>query len=137
MRKLSFLVFLMCVLISLKKENAETKKSFPAITLPPSNSASSMSRPMFLSNEFKKQQEASDSSSSGYDFYGDSSGSLEYDFYRESCPEAEKIIRSRVQDLYYRHADVAPSLLRLVFHDCFIEVKSSVLEFVTTKSYWY
>ncbi|XP_058192466.1 putative Peroxidase 48 [Rhododendron vialii] len=121
MRKLSFLVFLMCVLISLKKENAETKKSFPPITLSPSNSASSMSRPMFLSNKFKKQQEASDSSSSGYDFYGDSSGSLEYDFYRESCPEAEKIIRSRVQDLYYRHPDVAPSLLRLVFHDCFIE----------------
>ncbi|KAL7222207.1 hypothetical protein ACSBR1_024007 [Camellia fascicularis] len=31
-RKLSFLVFLLCVLISLKKENAETKKGSPTIT---------------------------------------------------------------------------------------------------------
>lgn len=120
MRKLSFLVFLMCVLISLKKENAETKKSFPTMNLSPSSSASSIPRP-FLFNKAKKLQEVGDSSS-GYDFYGDSSSSLEYDFYRESCPEAEKIIRSRVQDLYNRRSDIAPWLLRLVFHDCFIEV---------------
>ncbi|KAL7180186.1 hypothetical protein ACSBR1_043415 [Camellia fascicularis] len=46
---------------------------------------------------------------------------LEYDFYRKSCPQAEKIIRSKVRSLYEVRSDVAPELLRLVFHDCFIE----------------
>ncbi|XVF26744.1 hypothetical protein REPUB_Repub14bG0044700 [Reevesia pubescens] len=47
--------------------------------------------------------------------------SLEYDFYRETCPDAEKIIRAKVQQLFNVKADVAPALLRLAFHDCFIE----------------
>ncbi|XP_028110086.1 putative Peroxidase 48 [Camellia sinensis] len=110
-RKLSFLVFLLCVLISLKKENAETKKGSPTITWSSScDSASilsypSMSLPLFISStEAKKFKDVDDS------------GSLEYDFYRESCPQAQKIIRSSVA-----RSDVAPVPLRLVFHDCFIE----------------
>ncbi|KAL7222189.1 hypothetical protein ACSBR1_023990 [Camellia fascicularis] len=110
-RKLSFLVFLLCVLISLKKENAETKKGSPPITWSSScDSASifsypSMSLPLFISStEAKKFKDVDDS------------GSLEYDFYRESCPQAQKIIRSSVA-----RSDVAPVSLRLVFHDCFIE----------------
>lgn len=126
-RKLIFLVFLMCALISLKKENAETRKSFPTITLSPSNLASSISRPMCLSNKLKTLQQVDDYSS-GYDFYGDSSGALKYDFYYESCPDAEKIIRSRVKDLYNWHSDIVPALL---CHDCFTEVKFLVL------SCWY
>ncbi|PSR96123.1 Peroxidase [Actinidia chinensis var. chinensis] len=114
MRILIFSVFVMCVLISLKKENAETKKNLPTIIWSPSNSASIstapwISRPMFLSNTVKKSQEVGDSSS------------LEYDFYRESCPDAEKIIRSRVRRLYNVRSNIAPALLRLLFHDCFIE----------------
>ncbi|KAL7222200.1 hypothetical protein ACSBR1_024000 [Camellia fascicularis] len=110
-RKLSFLVFLLRVLISLKKENAETKKGSPTITWSSScDSASilsylSMSLPLFISStEAKKFKDVDDS------------GSLEYDFYCESCPQAQKIIRSSVA-----RSDVAPVPLRLVFHDCFIE----------------
>ncbi|KAL5720096.1 peroxidase [Ranunculus cassubicifolius] len=45
---------------------------------------------------------------------------LEYNFYRKSCPEAEKIIRTKVQSFYDHNSNVAPALIRLVFHDCFI-----------------
>ncbi|KAL6994749.1 peroxidase [Sarracenia purpurea var. burkii] len=116
MRKLSFLVFLLCMLISLKKENAETKKGSPTITLTSSDSASipaapSISRPSILS---KKLDEVGNQ------------GLLDsprYDFYRETCPHAEATIRSRVRHLHEIRSDVPPALLRLVFHDCFIEVK--------------
>ncbi|GMP34852.1 hypothetical protein CsSME_00007550 [Camellia sinensis var. sinensis] len=115
-RKLSFLVFLLCVLISLKKENAETKKGSPTTTWSSfSDSASilsyqSMSLPLFISStEARKFKDVDDS------------GSLEYDFYRESCPQAQKIIRSSVHRLNVTRSDVAPVPLRLVFHGCFIE----------------
>ncbi|CAL5361370.1 unnamed protein product [Camellia sinensis] len=114
MRKLSFLVFLLCLLISLKKENAETKKGFGTITHSPSDSPSilvapSMSRSIFFSKIAKKPEDIGNPRP------------LEYDFYRKSCPQAEKIIRSKVRSLYEVRSDVAPALLRLVFHDCFIE----------------
>ncbi|GMQ08653.1 hypothetical protein CsSME_00052281 [Camellia sinensis var. sinensis] len=114
MRKLSFLVFLLCLLISLKKENAETKKGFRTITHSPSDSPSilvapSMSRSIFFSKIAKKPEDIGNPRP------------LEYDFYRKSCPQAEKIIRSKVRSLYEVRSDVAPALLRLVFHDCFIE----------------
>ncbi|KAK4431754.1 putative Peroxidase 48 [Sesamum alatum] len=87
-RKLSFLVFMLCVLISLKNQNAETSRK-----------ASS-----------RKLQE-----DDGLHEW------LRYDYYNESCPLAERIIRSTVQALYQLRPDVAPALLRLVFHDCFVE----------------
>ncbi|CAL5187128.1 unnamed protein product [Lathyrus oleraceus] len=46
---------------------------------------------------------------------------LEYDFYRDTCPQAEDIVRSAVTDIYFDHRDLSPSLLRLFFHDCFIQ----------------
>ncbi|XP_031385369.1 putative Peroxidase 48 [Punica granatum] len=48
-------------------------------------------------------------------------GGLEYDYYRESCPQAERIVREMVQEFYRVRPRVIPSLLRLAFHDCFIE----------------
>lgn len=48
---------------------------------------------------------------------------LEYDFYRNTCPLAEDIVRSAVTDIYFDHRDLSPSLLRLFFHDCFIQVR--------------
>ncbi|KAI8544439.1 hypothetical protein RHMOL_Rhmol08G0296900 [Rhododendron molle] len=95
--KLSFVVFIFCVLISLKEENAETRKGLPTFTL---YSFDSNSTPVDLVSSHKP---------------------LEYDFYHDTCPQAEKIIRSRVRRLYEIRSDVPPSLLRLVFHDCFIE----------------
>lgn len=49
-----------------------------------------------------------------------SSRPIEYDFYRDSCPKAEQIVQAVVEDLYRDRPEVAPALLRLLFHDCFI-----------------
>ncbi|KAL5159910.1 putative Peroxidase 48 [Glycine soja] len=46
---------------------------------------------------------------------------LEYDFYMDTCPQAEGVVRSALTRIYFDHRDVAPALLRLFFHDCFIE----------------
>ncbi|KAF6164593.1 hypothetical protein GIB67_032821 [Kingdonia uniflora] len=46
---------------------------------------------------------------------------LEYDFYRNSCPKAESIVRTTMEELYRLDQTTAPRLLRLVFHDCFVE----------------
>nr|AHL39122.1 class III peroxidase [Populus trichocarpa] len=106
MRKLSFLVFIICILISVKNQNAEIKKnswpysswdSFPSIFLSPLS--------------FMEEEEE----------VGHSNRSLEYDFYRDSCPQAERIILRVVQELNKVNTRVAPALLRLMFHDCFIE----------------
>ncbi|KAL0401495.1 UNVERIFIED_CONTAM: putative Peroxidase 48 [Sesamum latifolium] len=92
-RKLSFLVFTLCVLISLKNQNAET------------------SRKASFQNPVERKLQEDD----GFHEW------LRYDYYNESCPLAERIIRSTVQELYGFRPDVAPALLRLVFHDCFVE----------------
>ncbi|CAB80104.1 putative peroxidase [Arabidopsis thaliana] len=46
---------------------------------------------------------------------------LHYDYYRESCPTAEKIIAKAIRDIYNVTPSVAPPIIRLLFHDCFIE----------------
>ncbi|CAH2076966.1 unnamed protein product [Thlaspi arvense] len=51
----------------------------------------------------------------------DRSYSLHYDFYRESCPSAERIIAKGIRETYNSRPSIAPSLIRLLFHDCFIE----------------
>ncbi|KAI3752501.1 hypothetical protein L2E82_24534 [Cichorium intybus] len=50
-----------------------------------------------------------------------SDSSLQYDYYRESCPEAHQIIKSTLRRIYDRNASVAPAMLRLIFHDCFVQ----------------
>jgi hypothetical protein len=47
---------------------------------------------------------------------------LHENFYRRSCPQAENINRSTVTRIHFDWRDLAPSLLRLFFHDCFIQV---------------
>lgn len=59
----------------------------------------------------------------------DQSYSLHYDYYRDSCPSAERIIGKSIRDLYGSRPSVAPNLIRLLFHDCFIEVRSSTFPF--------
>ncbi|XP_073316851.1 putative Peroxidase 48 [Primulina huaijiensis] len=110
-RKLSFLVFLLCVLISLKNQNAETnrKGSFQ-------NADYSQEDPPSILGDIlidRKLQE-NDIDHPPHEW-------LRYDYYNESCPFAEQIIRSIVRELYELRPDVAPALLRLSFHDCFVE----------------
>lgn len=41
-------------------------------------------------------------------------------FYRSTCPRAEDIVRSTVRSHFQSDPTVAPGLLRMFFHDCFV-----------------
>lgn len=47
---------------------------------------------------------------------------LVMNFYQDSCPQAEDIIKEQVRLLYKRHKNTAFSWLRNIFHDCAVEV---------------
>ncbi|KAF3337038.1 peroxidase precursor [Carex littledalei] len=49
------------------------------------------------------------------------SSQLVLNFYEESCPQAEQIIKSQVKLLYKRHKNTAFSWLRNIFHDCAVQ----------------
>ncbi|KAF3453699.1 hypothetical protein FNV43_RR04140 [Rhamnella rubrinervis] len=48
-------------------------------------------------------------------------GQLETGFYSSSCPRAEAIIRSTVESHFNKDPAIAAGLLRLHFHDCFVQ----------------
>lgn len=120
--KLSFFIFIICIFISLKNQNADTKRRF--------TSTSSMAAINYFSST-DTSFISPDAFSSDSLFLSDENDmsravdppprSLEYDFYRDSCPGAEQKIRSVVTELYRLNSSVAPALLRLAFHDCFIQ----------------
>ncbi|KAL2632866.1 hypothetical protein R1flu_004345 [Riccia fluitans] len=46
---------------------------------------------------------------------------LSKDYYKHTCPQAEDVIRKAVFDEYDKDSEPAPGVLRLQFHDCFVE----------------
>lgn len=53
---------------------------------------------------------------------------LAADFYRGKCPrnvDVEGVITSAVQSAYSRNSAAMPGVLRIHFHDCFVNVSSS------------
>ncbi|MCO5560932.1 hypothetical protein L7F22_014552 [Adiantum nelumboides] len=50
-----------------------------------------------------------------------SGAGLHYGFYKRSCPNAEAIVRQEVAAAAAKEARMAASLLRLHFHDCFVQ----------------
>ncbi|KAL3620907.1 Peroxidase 43 [Castilleja foliolosa] len=56
-----------------------------------------------------------------YNQFGFSEGKLRVGFYNKSCPKAEPIIRDIVRKATLSDENSAPSLLRLHFHDCFVQ----------------
>lgn len=48
-------------------------------------------------------------------------GGLRTGFYSSSCPQAESMVRSSVQTYYNKDPTIAAALLRLHFHDCFVQ----------------
>ncbi|KAF3438247.1 hypothetical protein FNV43_RR21008 [Rhamnella rubrinervis] len=63
---------------------------------------------------------ASSDGARDFDSGNTTSFGLVYDFYGDTCPEAEIIVRSTMALLYSQHKNVSAGLLRLFFHDCFI-----------------
>ncbi|CAA0364892.1 putative peroxidase [Arabidopsis thaliana] len=53
--------------------------------------------------------------------FGGNKRNLFPDFYRSSCPRAEEIVRSVVAKAFERETRMAASLMRLHFHDCFVQ----------------
>ena len=108
MRKLSFFIVLLCAWMYYKDtKDTNVTKHF-------SSSSSRLDSSWVFENILLDREVFEDGEAPAR--------SLEYDFYRETCPEAEKIIRYKVHQLFKIKAAVAPALLRLAFHDCFIEV---------------
>ncbi|MED6127348.1 hypothetical protein PIB30_087295, partial [Stylosanthes scabra] len=67
---------------------------------------------------------SSSSSPSSNSFFNErirDGSNLDYDFYRDTCPQAEDTIRSAVTRIFFDRRDSAPAILRLFFHDCFIQ----------------
>ncbi|KAJ4765820.1 Peroxidase [Rhynchospora pubera] len=46
---------------------------------------------------------------------------LQKGFYSDTCPKVEDIVKSTVQKAFNDDATIAPGLLRLHFHDCFVQ----------------
>nr|APO14268.1 peroxidase 6 [Luffa aegyptiaca] len=54
-------------------------------------------------------------------FVAISQAQLKFGFYARTCPSAESVVRSVVNDAVRNNANMAAVLLRLHFHDCFVE----------------
>lgn len=50
-------------------------------------------------------------------------GTLVLDYYKETCPLVEEIVRLNVEIAVVKEPRMAASLLRLHFHDCFVLVR--------------
>ena len=45
---------------------------------------------------------------------------LDTAYYAATCPDAEAIVRNTMERLHYTDPTLAPALIRLLFHDCFV-----------------
>ncbi|KAJ0978227.1 hypothetical protein J5N97_013701 [Dioscorea zingiberensis] len=48
-------------------------------------------------------------------------GELSLNYYSESCPRAEDIVKEEVEKLYHKHGNTAVSWVRNLFHDCMVK----------------
>lgn len=49
---------------------------------------------------------------------------LSYDYYRQSCPNLETIMRKEMIAIFVADATAPAAFLRLLFHDCQVQVRS-------------
>ncbi|PIA41186.1 hypothetical protein AQUCO_02300171v1 [Aquilegia coerulea] len=48
-------------------------------------------------------------------------GGLSWNFYKSNCPKLEKIVRDELKKAFKRDIGIAAGLLRIHFHDCFVQ----------------
>lgn len=64
-----------------------------------------------------------------------SSAQLSTDYYSKSCPEVFETIKSSVRCVVSKETRMAASLLRLFFHDCFVNVYISLAHHLLSCNY--
>ncbi|KAM1212761.1 hypothetical protein ACFX2G_004342 [Malus domestica] len=99
------------VLLSLNNSRGESERAFLSVSSP-SPSQESPVNMVSLASTHDFFMEMTD---------GEAPGTLEYDFYRDTCTEAETIVRATMAHIYSQQKNVSAQLLRLFFHDCFIK----------------
>jgi peroxidase len=58
---------------------------------------------------------------------------LRVDYYRETCPNVEAIVRDEMEKIIGAAPSLAGPLLRLHFHDCFVRVRTPVAGVVSRR----
>ena len=58
----------------------------------------------------------------GLNWLAETQEGLKTGFYSSSCPKAEAIVRSTVESHFNKDPTIAAGVLRLHFHDCFVQV---------------
>ncbi|MED6125732.1 hypothetical protein PIB30_071464 [Stylosanthes scabra] len=143
-KKMSFFILLFCIFLSFNTNN-NSRISFTTTTPPLSSHSPSVpldsfsNHPVSLSVKINGEvaddddeygvpevadndvDDNNDSSSDDHDNDDDVSVSLQYDYYRNSCPKAERIVRSTMNQIHRTKPYLIPAIIRLVFHDCFIQ----------------
>ncbi|CAM6000653.1 unnamed protein product [Sphagnum balticum] len=64
-----------------------------------------------------------------------SSSSFKFGFYDKSCPDAEKIVTSVVEAHFKTNPGIAPGVLRMHFHDCFVEPEKTAIPNLTLRGF--
>lgn len=62
-------------------------------------------------------------------FPGQCYGALEVGFYKGKCGiwDVESLVADTVREKFSNDPTIAPALIRMQFHDCFVKVSSSIL----------
>lgn len=59
--------------------------------------------------------------------FGTSSAQLNATFYSGTCPNVSAIVRSTIEQALQSDPRIGASLIRLHFHDCFVNVRDALL----------
>jgi peroxidase len=52
---------------------------------------------------------------------------LQVGYYRNTCPKAEALVRAEVKKAVRANPGIGAGLIRMLFHDCFVEVREHSL----------